>query len=63
MAKDATLLLCVVGSTVHGLAVQDGVEDLDVTGDLLTSSPLPEQPDVSRVEAFVLRAYRTRWGW
>ncbi len=32
MAMDATLLLCVVGSTVHGLAVQDGVEDLDVMG-------------------------------
>ena len=32
MAADATLLLCIVGSTVHGLAVRDGVEDLDVMG-------------------------------
>ena len=32
LAVDGTLLLCVVGSTVHGLAVQDGVEDLDVMG-------------------------------
>lgn len=32
MAADTTLLLCIVGLTVHGLAVQDGVEDLDVMG-------------------------------
>jgi uncharacterized protein len=30
---------------------------------LLTTSPLPEHPDVDRVEAFLLRAYRERWGW
>lgn len=27
---------------------------------LLTSSPLPEYPDVARVEAFIVRAYRER---
>ena len=32
MAMHGTLLLCIVGSTVHGLAVRDGVEDLDVMG-------------------------------
>lgn len=31
--------------------------------ELLTTSPLPEWPDVPRVEAFLLRAYRERWGW
>jgi len=28
--------------------------------DLLASSPLPECPDVARVEAFIVRAYRER---
>jgi len=31
--------------------------------ELLTTSPLPEHPDVGRVEAFLIRAYRERWGW
>jgi uncharacterized protein len=31
--------------------------------DLLDTSPLPEYPDVERVGAFLLRAYRERWGW
>jgi hypothetical protein len=30
---------------------------------LLETSPLPEHPDVERVEAFLIRAYRERWGW
>jgi uncharacterized protein len=32
MALASCILMCVVGSTVHGLAVKDGVEDLDVMG-------------------------------
>ena len=31
--------------------------------ELLDTSPLPEHPDVGRVEAFLMRAYRERWGW
>ena len=31
--------------------------------ELLTTSPLPEHPDADRVEAFLIRAYRERWGW
>ena len=31
--------------------------------DLLTTSPLPEHPDVARVEAFLLQTYRDAWGW
>lgn len=59
-AESRTILRCVVGSTVHGLNVQDGIEDRDEMG--VVVEPLANVIGFQQFEQFIYRSAAEREG-